>query len=66
MRPARPGNLYGKPEDCYPDEPAEVEEVHVFFDYEEVGGKIGDYLVGQISDEEVFNHFEKDCEEDYA
>lgn len=66
VMPARRGNLYGKPEDCYPDEPAEVEEVHVFFDDEEVGGKIGDYLASQIDDETIFDHMEEDCAEDYA
>ena len=65
VMPGRPGRYYGKPEDCYPDEPAEVEEVSVFFEGEEVKGKLGRYLAEQIADEEVFEHFEPECAEDY-
>ena len=65
VMPGRPGKYYGKPEDCYPDEPAEVEEVAVYFEGEEVKGKLGEYLARQIQDEEVFEHFEPECAEDY-
>ena len=65
VMPGRPGRYYGKPEDCYPDEPAEVEEVSVYFEGEEVKGKLGRYLAEQIADEEVFEHFEPECAEDY-
>ena len=65
VMPGRPGRYHGKPEDCFPDEPAEVEEVSVFFEGEEVKGKLGHYLAGLIEDEEVFEHFEPECAEDY-
>lgn len=47
------GRYYGMPEDCYPAEPDEVDTVAVYFDGEEVTGKLGEYLASLVSEEEI-------------
>ena len=59
--PGRPARTHGDPDDCYPEEDDEVGEVHIFFEGEEVGGKLGDYLASQVKDETIITSaFEAD------
>ena len=59
--PGRPARTYGDPNDCYPEEDDEVGEVHIFFEGEEVGGKLGDFLLSQVKDETIIlSAFEAD------
>ena len=61
VHPGRPARTHGDPDDCYPEEDDEVGEVHIFFEGEEVGGKLGEFLLSQVSDETVITSaFEAD------
>ena len=48
VMPGRPGKYYGKPEDCYPDEPAEFDIESIFLIDEATG------LAGSVSIKDVF------------
>ena len=47
--PRVPGRYSGPPEDCYPDEPSEVEVISVKYDFTR-----GDLLMAAIEDDESF------------
>jgi len=51
--PGMPGKTYGRPEDCYPSEPAEVEIQKVVVDGEEHDGKEVSWELVRLEDIEA-------------
>ena len=51
IRPGRPGRYWGAPEDCYPDEPAEVEILKVSLGTVELTAQEEALLLGEIDEE---------------
>ena len=52
--PSVPGRYSGPPEDCYPDEPSEVEVISVKCDCVIISGTLGSLLISAIEDDESF------------
>lgn len=48
-QPGTPGKTYGPPEDCYPDEPEEVEILSVVFDEANRPVRVGDLAAGVMA-----------------
>lgn len=60
VTPGIRGRLSGRPEDCYPAEPAEIDQIHVFFEDEEIGGKFGAHLISLLDEDNIIERAETD------
>ena len=67
VTPGDPGRYTGKPEDCYPAEPAEVDCIELFYEGEVIGGALGDALAATLDmDEEILTKADEDAADEEA